>query len=171
MKKYIFKTYNPDFPNLYKAEEKRLKNILGNIYPIDHIGSTAIEGLGGKGIIDIMVTVPKDKLSRVSSLVQQAGYEFKESGGNEERLFHQKDLIDSLGKKRRYHLHITLKDSNTYKETLAFRDYLRKHPKEAKHYAKVKLAAAKNSNQEKEKYMFIKEPIIQKLLKKALKEY
>lgn len=168
MKKYVYKPYSPLYPSIFLREKEKLQEILGNDVLIEHIGSTAIPNLGGKGIIDIMVAVPRDQMQKISDLVQKAGYEFKQSGGNEERIFHQRDGNDSTLGLIRYHLHITFPESNTWKEDLAFRDYLRKRPEEVKRYIEIKKKAARESDQTKEKYMSIKEPVIRDILKKAL---
>ena len=168
MKKYIFIPYNDSYPKLYQEEEQILKKILGNDVLIEHIGSTAVPRLGGKGIVDIMIAVPRDQMQSISDSVQKAGYEYKQSGGNKERIFHQRDENNINGDLVRFHLHITFPESNTWREDIAFRDYLRNNPEDAKHYAEIKKKAAKESNQSKEKYMVIKEPIIQAILQKAL---
>ena len=167
MKKYVFKPYNESYPKLYQDEEQKLKNVLGNDILIEHIGSTAIPGLGGKGIIDIMIAVPQDQMIGFSELVQKAGYEYKESGGNEERIFHQRDENNTNGDLIRYHLHITFPESSAWREDIAFRDHLRNNPEDAILYAEIKLKAARKSDQTKEKYMEIKEPVIQEILQKA----
>ena len=168
MKKYVFKPYNESYPKLYQDEEQKLKNVLGNDILIEHIGSTAIPGLGGKGIIDIMIAAPKYQMKKFSELVQQIGYEYKASGGNEERIFHQRDENNTNGDLIRYHLHITFPESSAWREDIAFRDHLRNNPEDAILYAEIKLKAARKSDQTKEKYMEIKEPVIQEILQKAL---
>jgi len=56
--KYIFRPYNPIFPELFKNEKERMEKILGDNLQIEHIGSTAVLGLGGKGVIDILISIP-----------------------------------------------------------------------------------------------------------------
>lgn len=170
MKKYIYTVYKNYYPSLYEQEQKRLRLFVGNQVLIEHIGSTAVPGLGGKGIIDICLGVSEKEMDKYSQLVQKAGYEYKPFGGNKNRIFHQRDCIGKLGKIIRYHLHLTFPESKDWKDGLMFRNYLRKHPEEARRYAKIKLKAATNSDQTKEKYMAIKEPTIRNILKKAVKE-
>lgn len=170
MQKYIFNPYNKLYPELYQNEERKLNEALGNDILIEHIGSTAVPGLGGKGIIDIMIAVFREQMEKYSGLVQKAGYEYKVSGGNEERIFYQRDVPDKKNRLIRYHLHLTFPESSSWMEALAFRDYLRSHPDEVEKYAEIKKKAALESDQTKEKYMAIKEPIIQDILKKALRE-
>lgn len=172
MNKYVFKPYNPIFPELYKKEEQRLKKVLGDKYLIEHIGSTAVPYLGGKGIIDILISVPKNLMNQISQLLQkQAGYEFKESGGDKERLFHQQDLPDPEESMRRYHLHVTFPESESRKKAIAFRDYLIKHPEDLKRYAEIKQKAAIEANDDRDAYLTIKQPIIDEIMKKAYTEF
>lgn len=166
MKKYVFKPYHDYYPTLFDEEKQRLNQALGKGVIIEHVGSTAIPGLGGKGIIDIYVAVPKEKLTYYSQLIQQDGYEQKDSGGDKERVFHQKDLIHKSHGVIRYHLHLGFPESKSWKQTLAFRDYLKGHPEDVKKYTEIKKEAASKSDQIKEKYMAIKEPFIKEILKK-----
>lgn len=80
MKKYKFRKYNPDFPKLFNLEKVRLSKILEKS-KIEHIGSSAVKGLGGKGIIDIAIAVSKKSLVKTKHLLQKVGYIFKENGG------------------------------------------------------------------------------------------
>lgn len=162
MKKYIFKQYNPIFPKLYQKEEQRLKQILGDQYSIEHIGSTAVPNLGGKGIIDIMVSVPRKLMNQTSQLLQKAGYEFSASGGDKERLFHKRD---------RYHVHVTFLGSESRKKAVAFRDYLIQHPKDLQRYAQIKQKAATEANEDRDIYLKVKQPIIDEIIQKAYAEF
>lgn len=134
----------------------------------EHVGSTAVPGLGGKGIIDICIAVDKSKLQEISSRVQQRGYEFKPKASFEHRLFHQIDLPDEKGGARRYHIHVIDINSSNYKEMIAFRDYLRTHPEDMKKYDEIKKEAAQKATEDKETYMAIKQPVIDEILTKAL---
>src|SRR3989338_13326 len=171
MNKYIFKQYDPIFPKLFKKEQQRLKQILGHKYPVEHIGSTAVPYLDGKGIIDMMISVPRKLMNQVSQLLQkQAGYEFSESGGDKERLFHYQDLPDTEESIRRYHVHVTFFESESRKRAIAFRDYLIKHPEDLKRYAQIKQKAAIEASEDRETYLAIKQPVIDEIIKKAYTE-
>lgn len=45
--------YNPKYPKIFQQNKKELIKVLGDNVEIHHIGSTAVSGLGGKGIIDM----------------------------------------------------------------------------------------------------------------------
>lgn len=172
MKKYIFKPYNPIFPELFEKENQRLRSYLSGDYQIEHIGSTAVPELGGKGIIDIYIGVPKERLYEVSALIQKAGYKYSDDGSTKnEHLYFELDLPDPVEHVRRYHVHLTYPEYQDWVNALAFRDYLRKYPTEAKRYAEIKQKAAQLAMDNKDIYITTKSPLIQELLKKALVEF
>lgn len=162
MKKYVFKPYNPVFPDLFEEEKNRIKKILRDNDSIEHVGSTAVVGLGGKGIIDIYIATDKNNLKNLSKKLQKLGYEYRPNGGSSERLFHQK-----AGK---YHVHVTFPQSQEWTVAIKLRDYLRTHPEDAQKYAEVKRVAAAKANENRETYLQIKGPVLEKIIKKALRD-
>ena len=170
MKKYEFKPYNPDYPTMYAEEKNRLTQFLSGDYLIEHIGSTAVPGLGGKGIIDMMISVSKVKMEKVSQLAQKAGYVFRPLASTETRLFLRTEYPEDFSKENAYHLHITFSESNDWRETLAFRDHLRTHPEDLNRYAEAKNKAAQEANENTAKYKKLKENIMQEIIHKALEE-
>jgi hypothetical protein len=50
-KKYTYKPYSNIFPSLFQKEKKRISSSFNIALAIEHVGSTSIPGLGGKGII------------------------------------------------------------------------------------------------------------------------
>ena len=63
-------TYDPNWKTMFEAEEKILKSILSDeIIKIEHFGSTSIEGLSAKPIIDIMALVKNiEQIERVHKI-------------------------------------------------------------------------------------------------------
>ena len=54
----IVTKYNPQWPALYEEEKARILGLIGDkVVALEHVGSTAVPGLGAKPIIDIMVTI------------------------------------------------------------------------------------------------------------------
>jgi len=80
MRKYVFKRYEFSYPKLYQSEKRELRKSFPKT-EIEHIGSTAILGLGGKGIIDILIGVKKNQIKTTIKKLQEAGYIFKEKAG------------------------------------------------------------------------------------------
>jgi len=167
MKKYIFKPYSTIFPKLFEKEKQRISSHIKKDVDIEHVGSTAVPGLGGKGIIDIAIETSKERLDSVSGMLKQLGYEFRPTGGTADRLFFKIDLPLQEGMQT-YHIHLTYPESKIRKDMIAFRDYLKSHPEEAEKYAEFKRKAANEANEDGIKYMKLKEPVINEILAKIL---
>lgn len=126
------------------------------------MGSTAITGLGGKGIIDIAIAVNKLDIDTVTQQLQSLGYEFRPTYSTPDRAYFIIYLPDPEEKTRRYHIHLTYPESNDWQGLLGFRDYLRNHPEEVQEYAKLKKKAAFEADQDGEKYRNLKEPFFKR---------
>lgn len=170
MKMYEFKQYNPVFSKLFEDEKNRLARYLSGSYQIEHIGSTAVPGLGGKGIIDIIIAVSKDQMESISQQAQKAGYIFRPLASTKDRLFLRTAYPEDFEKGGAYHLHITYPESDDWKQAIAFRDYLRTHPEDLNKYTEIKKRAAKEANENTEIYKAIKESVLKEILNKALNQ-
>jgi len=123
--KYRFVEYDDNYPKIFQKEKEILGKLLPNAH-IEHVGSTAVPGLGGKGIIDIAVGV--DKLTTALE-----GYEYRETASTKTRKFFRKDISD-----QRIHIHLVIYKEKDWKEMLDFRDSLLDDPKKREEYAKLK---------------------------------
>lgn len=169
--KYSFHPYHKYFVKRAQEEMLRLRQALPKS-KIEHFGSTAIPGVGGKGIIDLYVSVPQKDLQRSSSVIQKLGYEFKSTGGiPNERIFHQKTVVYSNKRKQIFHVHLTYFGNRDWEKSIAFRNFLRSKPNFAKEYSEIKhrasLAAKKfrGKHDKKEAYMSVKGSVIEKIIK------
>jgi GrpB-like predicted nucleotidyltransferase (UPF0157 family) len=172
--KYIFRPYNPNFPKLFGAEKERLQEILGKEVGVEHIGSTAVPGLGGKGVIDISIAIPKDRWTDTFQRLKKLGYEYKKKDKQREsqKLFFMANLPDEEFGTRIYHIHLTYPESAELKREIGFRDYLRAHPESVEEYADMKRLAAEKAqkfstkNEMRDAYGKIKEEFIRKIIEK-----
>ncbi|MFA4817381.1 MAG: GrpB family protein [Parcubacteria group bacterium] len=164
MNKYVFKPYNDIFPILFENEKNRLCKFLKRKYFIEHVGSTAIPGASGKGIIDIMISTEKEEIPQIFKQLEEADYEYREMASKPERLFFRIDIDDLIEEKRRYHVHLVPAKNNEWMETLKFRDYMLKHPEKVHEYNNLKIQAVKESNQNGKIYRKIKEPFIKNII-------
>ncbi len=155
--------HKPNYKRLYGREKRRLASALEGVgCNFHHVGSTAVRGLGGKGFIDIQVAVKrKGLMGKAKKIIGSMGYEHPDEGGAPGRLFMRK-----ITPKNTYHVHIVAKGSKPQKSHLAFRDYLREHPKEAREYMKLKKQLAKKARTRME-YRDSKDEYIQGIMKKA----
>ncbi len=164
MNKYVFKPYDKIFPSLFEMEKSRISNSLKVKYKIEHIGSTAVPGLGGKAIIDIMIAVNRGMMKDALKTLEKIGYVYRPKASNDEKIFLRIDLPDDVEQKRRYHMHLTYLGSSYWKTDRAFRDYLIKNPEFKQKYAKAKQNAAKRANGVKEKYQELKDPVFKEFI-------
>ena len=141
--KVMLTGYNTKWPGLFNSEKKLLKATLGKLaIAISHVGSTAVPGLCAKPILDIMVSVLSiEKAEKKISGFELCGYRVKsrEEDPIPGRLFFSKDM-NGL---RCFHLHVTEADSTFCKEHILFRNILRKNPKTAQAYARLKRRLSK----------------------------
>lgn len=163
MKKYVFRQYSTIFPELFLKEKSRIASHINLDAQIQHIGSTAVPGLGGKGVIDIGIAIDRKEMKTVSEQLQGIGYEFRPVFSTPDRLYFITYLPDAEEPSRRYHIHLTYPDNKEWKEFLGFRDYLINHPKDLQEYADLKEKAALASDGQGEKYRDLKEPLINKI--------
>ncbi len=168
-KKYVYKPYSDHFPDMFAREKTRLKSILNDKYiEIEHIGSTSVPGLGGKGIIDIGILVKKYDIDHVFHALESLGYIFRETGSSPERWFFRIDLPDMLEGVRRYHVHLTYPESTEWKKLITFRDYLRSHPDAVQEYAALKQKSAEEVNEDGALYRQKKAPFFDTILSQVL---
>ena len=142
MKKHVVvEPYNKEWKSDFIAIRDELDAVLKDIVlKIEHVGSTSVEGLSAKPVVDIDVVI-KDTtvLPDVISALQTIGY------------FHEGDLgipgreaFKYEGKEhlRKHHLYVCSQDSEELKRHITFRDYLRSNPDAVEEYSKIKEEAA-----------------------------
>jgi len=156
--------YQNDFPKRFKRKKAEIEKIIGK-FGIHHIGSTAVPGLAGKGMIDIMIGFNNWAEARLAvEKLKKNG--FKHIHPKEKnRIFISKKPKTEFGDT---HLHLTIKNSKPYKELLAFRDYLKKNRKETINYQKLKSELEKSTHKNRVKYRQEKNGYIKKITKIAL---
>ena len=68
--------YRPEWPELYKQEAARIERFVPSDLDIQihHIGSTSVEGLAAKPILDIALVAKKEDEPRVADTLEALGY-------------------------------------------------------------------------------------------------
>ncbi len=163
-KKYSFKPYQKDYVDQFNSEKKILTKILSKNARIEHFGSTAVPKLGGKGMIDIIIEVPKKDFLKSKRILEKNGYEYKPHF--KKRLFFKKYY-----KNRKVHVHLTYIGTNEIARAVSVRNYLIKNKKEAKKYEDIKKKAVKHAKGIGQKYRDYKKPYLDRLEKRAIRDY
>jgi GrpB-like predicted nucleotidyltransferase (UPF0157 family) len=163
MNKYVFKKYNSKYSNYFRYEKKKILAILGSRAKVEHVGSTAIRGLGGKGIVDILVGVQQGNVHKAKNKLVNALYEYRSVASVPGRIFFRKDYI--YGRKvRRVHIHLVKINGKEWNQVVSFRDYLLKHPEQIKKYAAIKKQAVKTAKGDGKIYRELKNSFIQSII-------
>ena len=158
--------YDPHSPARFRGERDRLRIALATASLwYEHIGSSAVPGLAGKPIIDIMLGAPPAAWAAVEELrprIVALGYEdLGEAGVSGRFAFRRRTL-------RSYNLALVAADGEHWRNNLALRDYLRAHPADASAYAAAKREAVASGATTLLAYSEKKAPAIAALLRKAL---
>ncbi len=164
MRKVEVTNYNSNWPKSYQSEAERIRTIFAPILvDIYHIGSTSIEGLSAKPVIDILVEVSSlEKVDDFNQEMEHLGYEARGENGIPLRRYFQKG-----GDNRTHHVHIFEKGNREIERHVTFRDYLRNHPQEAHKYGLLKEELAKKFPYDIEKYISGKDSLVKELDEKA----
>lgn len=160
---------NEKWKKQYIEMESFLQNILADyqIVRISHIGSTAIEGILAKDIVDILLELDvNEDMEKVAKTVEKNG--FIRMSWNDSRIslnkgYHPDGFADEV-----YHLHIRFAGDN---KELYFRDYLNEYPKVAKAYEQMKLALWKKYEHDRDGYTNAKAAFVEKWTLEARKIY
>ena len=132
--------YNPDYEGRYRGERDRVRIGLATAtLKFEHIGSTAVPGLAGKPIVDLMLGASPTIWAALEELrprVLTLGYEDLGDAGVPGRIYFRKRTA-----LRAFNLALVEHDGPLWRDNLAVRDYLRAHPDEAAAYAAAKRAA------------------------------
>jgi len=163
------KPYNPEYSKIFEEIKRFIRQIIPYKIEIEHVGSTAVPGLGGREIIDVLLVADKENLEGIAYLLKNEGFRLNPQNVSEERIF-VSGPFNYKGKEMHVHFHITFSGSNEHKEILLFRDYLKKHPDEARKYYELKKKWMQKAKTNAKKYAEFKEPFIQKILEKAREE-
>ena len=165
-KKVTVVTYDPK----WKVEFEKIKSHLGkvlenNVLAIEHVGSTSVEGLAAKPIIDIDVVIESyDKFEEVKSRLKSIGY-FHEGdlGINGREAFAYNDKQEFMT----HHLYVCPRNSEELRRHITFRDYLKTHKEDREKYSQIKLKAALKYPTAIDSYIEAKSPCIAEIYKKC----
>jgi GrpB-like predicted nucleotidyltransferase (UPF0157 family) len=156
---------------MFEAEEDRLRDALGSLaLRIDHNGSTSIPGLAAKPVIDIQVSVAVlQPLERYERPLSAIGYVHVPHPDDAFCPFFHRPLHWPHS----HHVHLVEHGGHEEARTLAFRDYLRDNPDDARAYEQLKrhIAArvATDDHEARERYADAKSAFIERVIAKALK--
>mgnify|MGYP000981986072 FL=1 len=164
-KNVVVEKWNPKWKDEFEKIVSSLgKDIIYNSIKIEHVGSTSVEGLSAKPIIDLDIVIENDKFEIIKRLLNDKGYKHEGDLGIEGR-----EAFTYSGKEElmTHHLYVCPKDSKELFKHITFRDFLKNNSALASEYSKVKEQAAVLYPDDIDKYMEFKSEIIEKIYKRC----
>lgn len=193
--KITFEQYNPLWKEAFKLIKKELTEVSGFLHPqIEHIGSTSVEGLSAKPIIDILIGVDHmEDLNIVPPLLMEKDYIYYENYNEDmpyRRFFVKlKAAPESLSLPihikpgdvipeelhnhalRLAHIHVLPLYSEHWIRHIAFRDYLCTHPEIKEEYQQLKEKLSIQEWKDGNEYNEAKDSFLKSEEQKAIKWY
>ena len=129
--------HNDRWKDNYNEIEKMLTGLLADqpVVRISHIGSTAVQEIWAKNIVDVMVEIPQSvDMKDMARILEQNGFIIMSSMAK--RISLNKGYTPNGFADKVYHIHLRYAGDN---DELYFRDYLNEHPALAKEFEQGKL--------------------------------
>lgn len=157
--------YDPNWPGLFQSLRKRIADALGDMaVAIEHVGSTAVPDLAAKPIIDIDVLLASETtLSVAIERLASLGYIHRGNLGVPER-----EAFLAPVNNPPHHLYVCPPSSAEFRRHIAFRDYLRAHPEDAKIYGDLKRALAERFRDDRSGYNTAKAEFVTELTSRTI---
>ena len=130
---YRIVDYHHGWPASFE-EERALVVAATGIAPkrVENVGSTAVQGLAAKPVIDLMVGVPRvEDAQRQIDALRAMGYDWRGETV-------PGTLYLRKAEPRRFNLHMTQWGGEFWQDLLLFRDFLRTNPGKARQYEDLK---------------------------------
>lgn len=139
MPKFKVLPYDPNWPVLFENFKLKIEGIVGeNLTAVYHIGSTSVEGLSAKPVIDILLAVFSiDEADKLKKKFENEGFEWRGEFGIPGRRY--VTYNDPQSGDRSCYIHIFESSSLQLEKHLAFRDLLRSNSTIRNSYEQIKL--------------------------------
>lgn len=161
----VLTEHKPYWTDWFQEEAGRLKSILPSYAEYHHVGSTAVNNIIAKPIVDILVVVNNvDRLKQTASILQKNGYIIMSS--TENRISLNKGYTENGFAEKVFHIHVRLQGDV---DEIYFRDYLNAHPDVAREYEQLKLSLCQIYKHNRDAYTEAKTDFVKKYTSLAKK--
>jgi GrpB-like predicted nucleotidyltransferase (UPF0157 family) len=127
--------YDPRAPRVAELVSALIRTRLPAV-TVEHVGSTAVPGCAGKGVVDLMIAVAPEERTRVAEGLLALGFQ-PQSGGNPRPLMVE-GAIELDGALFKLHVHVVPPDAEDTHAIRRLRDTLRAHPELRDEYVALK---------------------------------
>lgn len=162
--------YRPEWRKMFEEEKLLLQAALSEVSAqVEHIGSTAVNGLAAKPIIDIMIGLPDfSAADKFVPEIEALGYEYFKK--YEDEMPFRRYFAKNSNEIRTHQIHLVEISDEFWERHIFFRDYLRQNSEAAKKYADLKKQLAEREWEDVNEYADAKTEFIKCVENKA-KEY
>lgn len=160
----IVEDYNPEWKNEFaRIKNELLTALSGKIDSIEHIGSTSVEGLSAKPIIDIDIVIDNN-FEKVKEALESIEYTHEGDFG-----IYGRESFSYKNKSHLmlHHLYVCNRDNEELYRHIIFRDYLRQHKEDRDRYSSIKKQMALKYPKDIDSYIEGKQHLILDIYKKC----
>lgn len=167
----LIKEYDKQWPQWFKQIESSIRpNIEGNFISIEHVGSTSVEGMNAKPIIDVDIIIRQENFPFIKMKLHELGYSHQGDLGIKGR-----EAFELVGERRKnalpqHHLYVCYEGEFELKKHLAFRDHLKRDKNDRNRLVELKRRLEQTCNTRQE-YIEKKDGLVQEITERALKAY
>ncbi len=154
-------------PAVFARVKNKLALVLADGSQIHHVGSTAVLGLDGKNILDILISAKdSEHMNKLRDKLVAIGYFPSLNPSSRQDYIFLASRREETGEGD-IHIHFAVADTETHDNFLIIRDYLRSHNDETSQYSSVKYQYTKQANYDRSAYKKLKTAYVDKLLQCA----
>ena len=167
MNKIVVEKYNPNWKIEFEKAKIFYMNLLSKIkIKVEHVGSTSVEGLWAKPILDIDIIVNSTKESKmVIELLESVDYVHLGDLGLEGREAFKYEKNNQYIKWMDHHLYVCIEDCDNLRNHLLIRNHLRNNKESAVAYSKLKRELAEKFPNDIDSYIDGKTELLTEILK------
>jgi GrpB-like predicted nucleotidyltransferase (UPF0157 family) len=159
---------DPSWPDQFQREAAAVRSALSafNDIRLEHFGSTAVQALRAKPVIDILVIHPhKEAWPQFIKPLQDLGYVFWAENPRKDQMFFVKGM-PPFGRGRTHHVHVRVPEDA--ERELLFRDLLRANPELAREYGRLKENLAQRHPADRDAYTCGKTEFVSRALRQRV---
>lgn len=146
----------------FAVVKRQLLELLGDDVVIEHVGSTAVPGLVGKNIIDVLIGVQASSdVVTVSQRLAQAGWFIGKKCDVEYCFLASRQEETVAGD---VHLHLVLVGSQRYRQFVEIREFLCHNSDWCQRYKQVKCQLARELRADRATYKQLKSQFVEQML-------
>lgn len=155
-------TYNPEWAEAGKAVISELRSVFGaNAIDIRHIGSTAVENLRSRPIIDIAVAVRSfASVSEYFDQLDAMGYLHRKETDTENQIF-----LSTLKNRYNVYIHIVIHEKTLWNSYISFCECLKKDEEVRQKYEQLKIVLAQRFVYDRRSYTAGKSEFVRRILR------